>query len=262
MHSPPHGFIAHQSLPFALSCEGAIMRFRRYPKSRWVAAKVSTDGAGYPSVTHHNGKCSVRRRLHRLLAEVFLTKPDGAYLVRHLNGDKADYRLSNLAWGTDQENANDAQRLGETATGSDLPHAKLTEETALTAYRRIAEGERLRPLAKEYGVSYETLTYLAAGKTWAKVTGGKDLTLRRPVGSLMPLSKYSERDMEEAFKLIASGKSCAEVEDLTGVKRTTLIPALHGKTWKHVPRHGATPAIAMSNFRSRHRQLVSKPLSK
>ena len=50
---------------------------------------------------------------HRLVALAFLGEPPpGKYLVRHLNGNKLDNRVENLAWGTDAENMADSVRLG------------------------------------------------------------------------------------------------------------------------------------------------------
>ena len=51
---------------------------------------------------------------HTLVAESFLseTKKPGDRLVRHLDGDKSNNTVSNLAWGTDFENAADEVRLG------------------------------------------------------------------------------------------------------------------------------------------------------
>ena len=50
------------------------------------------------------------RFIHRLLAELFIPNPDpeNFKLVRHLDDDKTNNALSNLAWGSDKENYTDA----------------------------------------------------------------------------------------------------------------------------------------------------------
>jgi hypothetical protein len=52
------------------------------------------------------------REVHRLVAETFLGPlPDGMH-TRHLNGNRYDNRVSNLAYGTPRDNADDKARYG------------------------------------------------------------------------------------------------------------------------------------------------------
>lgn len=50
-------------------------------------------------------------RVNRLVATVFLRPPVADEVCRHLNGDKTDNRLSNLAWGSPADNAADMLRM-------------------------------------------------------------------------------------------------------------------------------------------------------
>jgi hypothetical protein len=42
-------------------------------------------------------------RVHRLVAEAYVTNPEGKDCVSHINGDRADNVVSNLRWITTQE---------------------------------------------------------------------------------------------------------------------------------------------------------------
>jgi hypothetical protein len=50
--------------------------------------------------------------VHRIVAEVFIGPCPGGMICRHLNGDPADNRAENLAWGTWHDNFDDAVRHG------------------------------------------------------------------------------------------------------------------------------------------------------
>ena len=53
------------------------------------------------------------RYLHRMAAEAFIPNPDNLPLVRHLDDDKLNNLVDNLAWGTDSDNHWDAIRNGK-----------------------------------------------------------------------------------------------------------------------------------------------------
>jgi hypothetical protein len=61
----------------------------------------------YPRI-HLNGR---RRNVHQLMATSWLgPMPWGAGLVRHLDDDPDHFGVTNLAWGTHADNAEDAKR--------------------------------------------------------------------------------------------------------------------------------------------------------
>ena len=62
---------------------------------------------GYLKVWLGRGRTArVRKRVHALVARTFLGLPEGRQ-VRHLNGDKRDNRLENLAYGTQSDQEQD-----------------------------------------------------------------------------------------------------------------------------------------------------------
>jgi hypothetical protein len=68
---------------------------------------ASSGKYGYPQTMLRKDGKSHLRRIHRLVLEAFVGPcPDGMW-ARHLNGDRNDSRLKNLAWGTPSENGAD-----------------------------------------------------------------------------------------------------------------------------------------------------------
>lgn len=83
---------------------------------------------GYPSVRILvNGK---RKRLavHVLVAMEYLPpRPSSRHELRHLDGDKLNSHVDNLAWGTALENAADRERHGRTSRGAN--HSRRIKES-------------------------------------------------------------------------------------------------------------------------------------
>jgi hypothetical protein len=77
------------------------------------------DKDGYPCVLLSDGTGRrVKYRVHRAVIETFVgPMPRPGMEVRHLDGVKPNNDVSNLAWGTQRDNADDRERHGRTARG-------------------------------------------------------------------------------------------------------------------------------------------------
>lgn len=90
-------------------------------------------------------------------------------------------RPDHLFSGTGQENHDDQKTKGRTLTGDrnwtrihpervrrgeKATKAKLTESQVRAIYSRILDGERPYSLAREYGVTYQTIYSIVVGKSW------------------------------------------------------------------------------------------------
>lgn len=91
---------------------------RRFHRSRMLKLVTSWTGHQHVNLTVE-GKAYVRK-VHRLVLEAFVGPMPPGLVCRHLNGCPTDNRLSNLAYGTHVENAQDAIRHGTNA------HTRLT----------------------------------------------------------------------------------------------------------------------------------------
>ncbi|MFE5828694.1 HNH endonuclease [Streptomyces sp. NPDC056508] len=104
--------------------------------------------------------------VHRLVLEAFDRPSRPGEQCRHLNGDPADNRLSNLCWGTPRENAADRVRHG-TVTRHHGGRAKLTAQqlAEIRAADMTVRGTQAR-LARAFGVTSSTISNAYLGRLY------------------------------------------------------------------------------------------------
>lgn len=143
---------------------GPLVRFEY--KGKILA--LSRQQRGHLTVCLQVDKSALQCYVHRLVLEAFVgPAPEGAE-CRHLNGDPAFNRLSNLTWGTRAENYDDRDRLGEhnPPRGTRNSSAVLDEEKVRQIRREIAAGRAQADVAEIMGVAQTTISAVVRRLTW------------------------------------------------------------------------------------------------
>ena len=114
-------------------------------------------------------------KAHRLVWEVLHGPIPEDLEINHINGDKADNRITNLELVTGSENQKHAFAIGlqRARRGQDNPQSELTETSVLEIYRSRGT-ERNKDLAERYGVSPATISLIWHGKVWGWLTQEAD----------------------------------------------------------------------------------------
>jgi len=132
---------------------------------------------GYPQVLlYHNGK-DYCKRVHRILAELFIPNPENKKQVNHKDRNRANFNLDNLEWCTAKENAIHSVLNGGRAnwtrnnTGVKNGNSKLTESDVLQIRNLYSIGNYSQgKLSIKFGVNQPTINKIVNNKLWANLT--------------------------------------------------------------------------------------------
>lgn len=132
------------------------------------------DGHGYYVVELYGEKTeSIREKVHRLVACMFVVKPEGKTEVNHIDGNKTNNDFRNLEWVTSAENTAHAHRTGLIPKriymqgGEKNPSAKLTKEKVEEIRRMHSKGEKTtKELSELFEVHYVTIQRIVTKKSW------------------------------------------------------------------------------------------------
>lgn len=140
--------------------------------------------SGYRRVTLTNGELRRVENVNILVLEAFVgprpQRTGDVFDCRHLDGDRANNRLSNLAWGTRKENSADTVRHGRKPTGDDHwshqhpekvrrgehhHNARFSDEVVAEVRRRVLAGEGPTAVGREFGMSGVHAMRIARGQS-------------------------------------------------------------------------------------------------
>ena len=162
---------------YAISNTGNA-RSRRIPGSgkrfgHWRLLKPAINSAGYQTVVLCLHGKQTSHNIHNLVADAFLPpKGQTDTVVRHINDNKLDNRVENLARGTYSDNMADSIHNGKHVVPKGAAHyrAKLTEDRVREIRRLYATGKfTQQELGLRFGVGDATISKIVRRKLWKHV---------------------------------------------------------------------------------------------
>jgi hypothetical protein len=119
-----------------------------------------------------NGKVECRYVHITVLEEFVGPAPPDKPECRHLDNDTSHNWLSNLRWGTRQENIDDQLRFGTRPVGTKRCNAKLDDLTVVEVKKLLKQGFRPHSIIKMLGLSINpgTILNIERGKSWKHIT--------------------------------------------------------------------------------------------
>lgn len=130
---------------------------------------------GYRSLNIRTGGKTINRYFHKLVAELFLTRdnPEQTYVI-HLDHDKKNNHYQNLKWVTKEEMI-EHNRTSPNILNREIPRRtrnyKLTESKVKMIKKLLKnEKNRLKMIAKQFGITHTQLNRIRSGENWKHVT--------------------------------------------------------------------------------------------
>ncbi len=176
-------------------------------------------------------------KIHILALEVFEGPRPAGTVARHLNGDSTDNRLSNLRWGTSEENYDDRHGHGTDNTGSRNGRATLTESQVREIYRQALSSRPYSEIMEQFGVTRMIVSNIRCGRTWRHVTGLPEDYTRTRAGSGNGRARLNEDQVREIRRLLKQGSRQKDLAEQFSVSSQTVSLISQGKIWTHVQDH-------------------------
>tara|TARA_R100000935_G_scaffold55682_2_gene85965 strand:+ start:59988 stop:60533 length:546 start_codon:yes stop_codon:yes gene_type:complete len=155
---------------FKISNYGRIINCKG--EKEFLVNKVFTNGYQTLSLKQKKNGKSTSRYVHKLVAQHFLEKNDGVFVI-HLNYDKKDNHLENLKWATKREK--ELHQFShpdweEIVKRRSKKIGKLNEGKVKIIKRQLKNNRtRIKMIAKRFGVSDMQIHRIKTGENWGSV---------------------------------------------------------------------------------------------
>lgn len=127
--------------------------------------KGRKDKYGYIQVGLYKQGAASKKKIHRLVAEAFISNPENKPEVNHIDEDKTNNIISNIEWVTPKENLNHGTRNERSSRKQSIPIIATNLNTG--EYREFYGS---RECARQLGLNQSNITKVLKGKQ--KQTGG------------------------------------------------------------------------------------------
>ncbi len=140
-------------------------------KGEFLSPGITKDG--YCLVNLKPPKSSgIKKRteyVHVLMLETFIGPRPLNAETRHLDGNPLNNNLTNLAWGTYQEQAQDKKLHGRLINGTKCWNAKMDEDKVREIISLRKNGQTMRMISDAFGICLTAVFKIIHRKTWSHV---------------------------------------------------------------------------------------------
>ena len=136
----------------------------------------STNNKGYLYISLYKNNTQIRRLVHRIVAEAFLSNPREKLTVNHINGIKTDNAVINLEWATYSENnkhafANGLKCNKGLLNGQKNSQSKLTKDQVIEIRALCDLGVKRKDIILKMGLDVDPtrISAIKTRKSWPHI---------------------------------------------------------------------------------------------
>lgn len=109
---------------------------------------------------HRNGKVA-KKLVHQLVASAYLPNPNNLPCVMHLDDNPLNNNVSNLQWGTQQENLADRDSKYRQAKGENNGRSKISDKQRIEIQAKYKTGKYTqREIGDYYGLHHSQISHI------------------------------------------------------------------------------------------------------
>lgn len=149
-----------------------------------IPAKLYDSGSGYltfglcSGITKSGKTTTIRKYLHRVVAEAFVENPFNLPQVNHKDGNKQNNAADNLEWVTKSDNIRHMHSLGLTSRGK-ITKVELTDSEVQNCYLRAKHyGESITDIALSMAKPRTTISSIVNKRSRKSFTDSLDLLMQ------------------------------------------------------------------------------------
>lgn len=159
---------------YQIGNKGTLLSFKKrgtsqffYEEPKEMTAWRDSDGYWVANLRYDEGRSNVS--IARLVATHFIPAIAGKDFVLHSDGDKDNNCVTNLRWGTAQENSEDKFMHGTAYIPTKFAQKKLTTNEVLDIRYQHSAGYSVKGLASRYNTSRTNVLSIIRRDTWRYV---------------------------------------------------------------------------------------------
>lgn len=130
---------------------------------------VHVNKKGYHFVRLYVDGKSKTYLVHRLIAKMYISNPNGLPEVNHKDGNKSNNNDWNLEWVTGQQNVDHAMLNGLIPLGDERPNAKFNRAEVVEIRNLRNIGHTYYEIAEVFECSFQTVEKICKFKTYKHV---------------------------------------------------------------------------------------------